>query len=162
MKHACGLRLLAAAFTLSVSTAAMSAGPVTEAAGFDASANAASQLDAALAQSAVSGKHVLLILGANWCHDSRALAGWLETPRLKQLVSDNYEAVFVDIGAPYAGQGRNLDIPARFGFEMKGTPNVLIVSPAGELLNRTTATRWRNAASRSESEIYDALAQVAN
>ena len=161
MTQACGLRLLMAAFALSTSTIAASAGPFPEASSFDASADAGAQLDAALAKAAGSGKKVLLIMGANWCHDSRALAGWLETPRLKQLLSDKYETVFVDVGAPYAGQGRNLELAKRFGLELKGTPNVLILSPAGDLLNRKTATRWRNASSRSEAEIYDELAKAA-
>jgi hypothetical protein len=45
--------------------------------------------------------------------------------------------------------------------DLPGTPNVLVVTPEGELVNADTATTWRNAASRSEDEIYDELRTLA-
>ena len=81
-----------------------------EARAYSATADAQSDVDAALARAAASDKRVLLVMGANWCHDSRALAGWLETPRFKSLVAAHYEVVFVDVGIPQTGEGRNLDI----------------------------------------------------
>lgn len=104
----------------------------------------------------------MLVMGANWCHDSRALAGLLETPRFAELIAREYELVFVNVGMPQTGDGHNLDIAARFGLEeLPGTPNVLILSPFGTLLNAETATSWRNAASRSEDAIYEELAALA-
>ena len=132
-----------------------------EAESFEASADAAKQVDDALTQAKASGKKVLLVMGANWCHDSRALAGWLETPRLAELVAQKYELVLVDVGMPQTGDGQNLDIAERFGIEIEGTPAVLILSPEGELLNRSKAKKWRNAASRSENDIYKELAKAA-
>lgn len=133
-----------------------------EARSYDVSEDASADVDAALERAMGSGKHVLLVMGANWCHDSRALAGWLETPRFKALVEAEYELVFVNIGMPQTGDGHNLDIAKRFGLdELPGTPNVLVLTPFGTLLNAETATSWRNAASRSEDEIYDELARLA-
>ena len=110
-----------------------------------------------------SGKHVLLVMGANWCHDSRALAGWLETPRFQQLVDAEYELVYVNIGMPQTGDGHNLEIARRFGLEeLPGTPNLLVLTPLGTLVNADTATTWRNAASRSEDEIYAELVRLAS
>ena len=113
-------------------------------------------------RSQASGRPLLAVLGANWCHDSRALAGWLETPRFRQLVADNFELVFVDVGHPQTGEGRNQQIPQSFGIaEMKSTPALLVIAPDGALLNRETATKWGNAASRSEDAIYAELASFA-
>ena len=133
-----------------------------EAQPYAASADAGAEVDAALARAAASGKRVLLVMGANWCHDSRALAGWLETPRFAALAAAHYEVVFVDVGVPQTGQGRNLDIARRLGLaDMPGTPALLVLSAQGELLNRDTAASWRNAASRSEDAIFDELATLA-
>jgi thiol-disulfide isomerase/thioredoxin len=153
--------LLALALTACATTqAATPAHP--EARLYDAGADAMAEVEAALARSAVSGKRVLLVLGANWCHDSRALAGWLETPRFAALVAERYELVFVDVGMPQTGEGRNLDIARRFGLdEMKNTPALLVLDAGGRAVNRETARDWRNAASRSEDAIYAELAALA-
>ena len=134
-----------------------------EARSYGALKDASADVDAALERAKTSGKRVLLVMGANWCHDSRALAGWLGTPRFQQLVDAEYELVFVNVGMPQTGDGHNLDIAKRFGLErLPGTPNVLVLTPSGSLVNADTATSWRNAASRSEDEIYDELARLAS
>ncbi|WP_086617952.1 thioredoxin family protein [Erythrobacter tepidarius] len=129
---------------------------------FDAAANAGGEVDAALARAAAEGKRVLLVLGANWCHDSTALAGWLTTARFAALVAENYELVFVNVGVPQTGEGVNLDIARRFGLaELRGTPALLVLTAEGKPVNLDTAASWRNAASRSEEAIYAELAALA-
>lgn len=133
-----------------------------EARAYVAETDAAADVDAALARAAASGKRVLLVLGANWCHDSRALAGWLETPRFAALVAERYELVFVNVGMPQTGDGHNLDMARRFGLAgMTGTPALLVLTPEGAPVNLDTAATWRNAASRSEDAIYAELAALA-
>lgn len=101
-------------------------------------------------------------MGANWCSDSRALAGWLETDRFAELISREYELVFVNIGMPRSGDGHNLAIARRFGLQaLPGLPNVLVLTADGALVNRDTATAWRNAESRTGDAIYDELASLA-
>ena len=139
--------------------------PVThpEASVYDPAVDADAAFAAARTRSEASGRSIIAVLGANWCHDSRALAGWLETPRFRQLVADNFELVFVDVGHPQTGAGRNLDIARRFGIaELKSTPALLVIGPDGVLLNPTAATKWGNAASRSEDAIYAELAGFAS
>jgi hypothetical protein len=124
--------------------------------------DAMADVDASLARAATSGKRVLVVLGGNWCHDSRALAGWLETPRFAALVTERYELVFVNVGMPQTGDGHNLAIPQRFGLaEMKGTPALLVLTPEGAPVNLDTAASWRNAGSRSEDAIFTELAALA-
>ncbi len=133
-----------------------------EARAYAVSDNAMSDVDGALIRAGENGKHVLLVMGANWCHDSRALAGWLETPRFAQLVERDYELVFVNVGMPQTGDGHNLSIARRFGLEeLPGTPNLLVLTADGRTVNAETATTWRNAASRSEDAIYDELVALA-
>jgi Thioredoxin-like len=138
-------------------------GPGPEARSYAVSENASGDVDAALARAKQSGKRVLLVMGANWCSDSRALAGWLATDRFVQLVDRRYELVFVNIGMPRSGDGHNLGIARRFGLqELPGLPNVLVLTSDGVLVNPTTATDWRNAQSRTGDAIYDELAALAD
>ncbi|MEL7485818.1 MAG: thioredoxin family protein [Pseudomonadota bacterium] len=125
---------------------------------FDASRNAMLDVDAALAASRNNGKKALLVLGGNWCHDSRGLASKFEEPELAALIEDRYELVWVDVGH----RDRNLDVGARFGVpELYGTPTVLILSPEGELLNRLSVHDWRTAYSKSYEETYGYFADYA-
>jgi hypothetical protein len=69
---------------------------------------------------------------------------------------DRYQIVYIDVGTPQIGKGRNLDIAKRLGIKnVKNTPLVMLVSADGVLLNsKKDAASWRNAAIRSEDEIF--------
>ncbi|MGB3754621.1 MAG: thioredoxin family protein [Parerythrobacter sp.] len=125
---------------------------------YESNSNAA----AALAQASVRAREnkqlVLAVFGANWCHDSRAMAGWLESEGFSS-VRDEYRVVYIDSGTPQTGEGRNLKLAARYGVtDITGTPTVLVIDPLKDAaLNATTARTWRNAASRDGDAIRDAL-----
>lgn len=138
-----------------------------QAAVFDATADA--QLDLTVARAMAwtrstaypdgEGIRLLAVFGANWCHDSLALAGWLETPRFQALIEQNFEVIYIEAGVPQTGEGRNLDIAEESGVTgIDGTPTLLVLDTDGTLLNSPKDARaWRNAASRSEKEIFTAL-----
>ncbi|MEL7188033.1 MAG: thioredoxin family protein [Pseudomonadota bacterium] len=134
-----------------------------EAESYTVSDDPSAEVDAALSRAAENDRRVLLVMGANWCHDSRALAGWLATDRFRALIDERYELVFVNIGMPQTGDGHNLEIARRFGLEeLPGTPNLLVLTAEGEPLNADTATTWRNTASREEDAIFEELATLAD
>ena len=110
------------------------------------------------------GQKVIAVFGANWCHDSRTLAGWLTSPDFQPLLRDHFEVVFIDVGHPQLDAGRNLDLAARYGVaEIDGTPNLLVIDSQGALVNTPESARgWRNAASRSEESIYAIIASYAD
>jgi thiol:disulfide interchange protein len=125
--------------------------------------DAMADVDAALARAAENGTRVLIAFGANWCHDSRAFAGWTTSDRIGDMIEERYELVFVNVGMPQQGDGHNMQVLQRFGIEEQvGTPLVLALTAEGEVLNAETAQSWRNTASRSEDEIYDELAALAD
>ena len=128
---------------------------------YDPTADAASELEFVQKGVAISGKKLLIIMGGNWCHDSAALANLIDSPRFVGMITQNYEVLFVDVGVPQTGNGRNLEIAKRFGIKkLKGTPTVLVVSPLGKLLNsKKDAASWRNAASRDEDAVYSYFAE---
>lgn len=72
------------------------------------------------------------------------------------MIWTQYHIVYVDAGTPQTGRARNVDIAKRYGIKkVKNTPLVMILSGDGTLLNgRKDAASWRNAASRSEGDIY--------
>lgn len=115
-------------------------------------------IDAALDAAKASGKRVLLVMGMNGCHDSAWLANLIASDRFAP-VRDRYHIVYADIGMPHRGIVRNAAVPKRFGFKVKGTPTVAILDADGRVLNRKAAPKWRNAASRSDDEIYNELMQ---
>jgi thiol-disulfide isomerase/thioredoxin len=86
---------------------------------------------------------VLVVLGANWCHDSRALASRLHRSPLAELIQQHYELVFVDAG--FYDTGR--DVMQRFGVaNYYATPTVLIIDPSsGQVINNEDRHQWSNA-----------------
>lgn len=119
---------------------------------YDKNADAWADVDAAMKAAKEEGHMTIVAMGANWCHDSRGLAAQFEKPRFKDLLSGHFELVYVDVGE----RDRNIDMAKSFGVDkIVGTPTVFVLSPDGDVLNLDTAPTWRNAASRSENEIYN-------
>ncbi len=112
---------------------------------YDARRDANADVNAALARAESNGTRVLLVLGANWCHDSRGFAAYAQRPALARLIDEAFELVYVDVGQ----RDRNLDVGARFGApELFGTPTILVLDADGRVLNRDTMHDWRTAASK--------------
>lgn len=118
---------------------------------YDATRDAKADVDAAFSRAQTSGKMPLLVMGANWCHDSRGLAGRFEKPEFTSLINEHYELVYIDVGK----RDKNLDIAKKFGIhEIIGTPTVLVLTSTGELLNQDSAALWRRADSVSDEVTY--------
>lgn len=117
---------------------------------FDQKADARAAMDAALADASQSGRSAILVFGADWCHDSVALAKILTSDAFRTEFEDRYSVTFIDVGVPQTGQGRNIDLLARFKVKaLKGTPAMFVIGPDGRQRNRTKdALSWRNAESR--------------
>lgn len=118
---------------------------------YDAKRDGWADLNSTKAAALASGKRAIIVMGANWCHDSRGLAYYFENPEFRAAnISPYFEQVYIDVGE----KSRNIDIAQSLGVEtIEGTPTVFILSPDGQVLNLETAPTWRNAASRTEDEI---------
>ncbi len=127
------------------------AGKHNETRPYDALSNARADIDAAMAAAKADNKMTIVAMGANWCHDSRGLAAQFEKDRFQTLLSRHYHVVYVDVGQ----KNRNINIAQGFGVEkIVGTPTVFVLASSGGVLNLETAPTWRNAASRSEDEVF--------
>ena len=113
-------------------------------------ANGPAVLNQALARAAASNHRAVIVFGADWCHDSRALAKVLTSEAFKNEFSARYDVSFIDVGKPQTGAGHNLDLVKLLGVKnLKSTPALFLISPQGKLLNgKKDAVSWRNAESR--------------
>jgi len=110
---------------------------------FTSSANVMNDVNSTLKNAKAENKLALFILGADWCHDSRAIASRLNGPELKSLLDDKYEVLLIDVG--YFTHGN--DVVERFGQPtLYATPTVMIIDPAsGQLINGHNMHQWRDA-----------------
>ena len=100
---------------------------------YDPDADAKAELAETLELAQSKGKLALIVMGANWCHDSRGLAAHFEDPEFRSAYIDPYyELLYIDVGE----KNRNIDIAQGFGVDdIVGTPTVFIVDETGAVLN---------------------------
>lgn len=126
---------------------------------FDENYDAMAVVDEALMEGLAEQKRVLLVLGANWCHDSRGLAHHFQDEELAATLAEHYVLRFIDVG----WRDQNHAVMMRFGVAaIYATPTVFIVDPTDErLLNRDTRNDWGSAASRTIEEAREYFAAFA-
>ena len=124
------------------------------------SEDAMADLSAALDAARNSNRLLLVMMGANWCHDSRALASRVYEEPLGTTINEHYETLFVDVG--YLENGR--DVITSLGSPVYyATPTVLIVDPvSGQVINASNRHQWANAASISMEESLEYFREFAN
>lgn len=134
------------ALAVSAGVAAAAGGP------YDPAANAQADIRTALAQATEAKEPVLLIFGANWCADCRALDKSLKTARNAQLIAHAFKVVKVDVG----NFDHNLDVAARYGNPIKmGIPAAVIVDASNKVLYATRAGELADARRMSDDGVYE-------
>jgi len=125
---------------------------------YDEAADAKAALRTALAEAAAARQPLLLIFGANWCVDCRALDTALKTGRNAELIGREFKLLKVDVG----NFDRNLDIANAYGNPIKkGIPAAVVLSPNNEVLYATRGGELADARHMSETGIYDLFKQAA-
>ena len=113
---------------------------------YDGERDAMADVDTTLQTAKINGKKALIVMGANWCHDSRGLAERFEREEFQSLLADNYELVYVSAGTKPRQNDQNREVSARFGVEkIEGTPTVFIVDADENVLNAESTGYWRKA-----------------
>jgi len=126
---------------------------------YDERADAALELRQALLAARASQRPVLLIFGANWCPDCRALDAALQLPATAALLAREFVVVKVDVG----NFDRNLALAARYGNPIKkGIPAAAVLSPDDQLLYATRAGELSSAKRMSARGIQDFFSKVAS
>jgi len=126
---------------------------------YDPSADAKADIHAALAQAAPAKRPVLLIFGANWCEDCRALDKALHTGRNAELMAKEFRVVKVDVG----NFDHNLDVADAYGNPIKkGIPAAVIVSPDNQVLYATRGGELADARRMSDDGVYEFFRKAAD
>ena len=124
---------------------------------YDDKADAKADLQRALGAAQASGTPVLVIFGANWCADCRALDKALSTGKNAELVAREFKVVKVDVG----NFDRNLDLAQRYDNPIKkGIPAAVVLSPKEEVLYATRLGELADARNMSDTGIYDFFKRV--
>lgn len=124
---------------------------------YDEKADAHADVQAALAAAKASGKPVVVVFGANWCPDCRALDKALKNDANAALMSSSFHVVKVDVGQ----FDKNLDIAKAYGDPIKkGIPAAAVLSPQGEVLYATKAGEIGDARKMSDQGVYDFFVDV--
>jgi thioredoxin 1 len=98
---------------------------------YDEKADAPKQIATAIAEASRSGKHVVLVFGANWCPDCHALDAQMHKPELAAIIGRNFLIVKVDVGR----MDKNLDLAQKYGVPLRrGIPAMAVLDPQGKLL----------------------------
>jgi len=124
------------------------------AAPYDTTADAHQAVDAAFARAHANGHKVMLDFGGNWCPDCRALAGVLAAPAVQAWTAESYETVLIDVGR----FKKNMDIAQRYGVKITAAPTVLVLTPAGKLINQDKVFALADARYMSAQAVVDMLA----
>ena len=125
---------------------------------YDEHADAQAQVAQALAAGKRAHKPTLLVFGANWCGDCRALDKSLHTAKNAALIAQHFEVVKIDVG----NFDRNLALSQAYGDPIqKGIPAAVVVSPQGQVVYTTKAGELANARKMSDDGIYAFFARVA-
>jgi thioredoxin 1 len=119
---------------------------------YDEAADAKAALQQALASARAAKLPVLVIFGANWCEDCRALDLALKTGDNAAQMAREFKVVKVDVGR----FDRNLDIAQAYGDPIKkGIPAAVLLSPDNQVLYATRAGELSNARRMSDSGVHD-------
>ena len=119
---------------------------------YDEAADAKADVKRTLGEAKKSNMPVLVIFGANWCEDCRALDKALKTGRNAELVNREFKVVKVDVGR----FDKNLDVAEAYGNPIKkGIPGAAVLSPDGKVLYLTKLGELADARHMSETGIYD-------
>ncbi len=109
--------------------------------GYDASRDAAADIDRALATATASGRRVLLIVGGDWCRDCRELdAMFAADAGLAALRDRHYVTVKVFVGS----ENRNERVLARYP-KIAWVPTLIDLAHDGRVRRMVPSTQFHEA-----------------
>ncbi len=120
---------------------------------YDEHADAAGDIQHALAASQTDHKQVLLVFGANWCADCRVLDQAMHGSS-RHLIDSQFDVVKIDVG----NFDKNLYLARRYGNPIaNGIPALVVLGTDSRVLYSTAQGELANAGQMTEQNIYDFL-----
>lgn len=122
---------------------------------YDEKADASADVQRALAAATADHRDVLLVFGANWCGDCRALDKAMHGSS-QRLIAGKFHVVKIDVG----NFDKNLDLAQRYGNPIgKGIPAVVVLRADDHVIYSTKGGELADARKMGEQGIYDFLSQ---
>jgi thioredoxin 1 len=126
---------------------------------YDEAADAKESLKQAFQAARTQNKLVLVVFGANWCADCRALDREIHAAQTAKLMDEHFAVVKIDVGR----FDKNLDIAGLYGNPIKkGIPAVAVLTPASEMKYSSTAGELANARSMGQEAVFQFFTRIAN
>lgn len=124
---------------------------------YNESADAKADIKHALIEAKAENLPVILIFGANWCEECRALNATIKTGKNAAQITKEFKVVKVDVG----NFDHNLDIAKSYGNPIAGgIPGATVLSPDNTVIYITKLGELSAARSQGEDGIYNFLNQV--
>lgn len=101
-------------------------------------------------------KRAVIVFGANWCPDARALAGIMAAPAMAEFLEAHAVPVLIDVGRYERNQqtAKALNV-----HPLEGLPAVAILEPDGAVVDPASLYRWRSARAEAPQNIADWFAE---
>lgn len=117
---------------------------------YDEKADARHDIATAIANAEGSKRNIVLIFGANWCPDCRALDALMRKPELASIIAKNYVVVEVDLGQ----EDKNLDLAKQYHVPIEhGIPALAILNSHGRLMYAMDQGQFADARNMSYESI---------
>lgn len=121
---------------------------------YNEQADARADLNQALSAANAQHKNVLVVFGANWCGDCRALDRKMSEGQLAAHVAKRLVVLKVDVGR----FNRNTDLAAQMGVSLKkGIPAVAVLKSDGEVLRATNGGELADARNMGDEAVLRVL-----
>jgi thioredoxin 1 len=140
-------------FLLLLATASIATLAVAAPWPYDEKADAAGDIQHAITAAQADHKNVLLVFGANWCADCRALDKAMHGSS-QRLIDSRFDVVKIDVG----NFDKNLYLAKRYGNPIaKGIPALVVLGADHQVIYSTQDGELANAGRMTEQSIYDFL-----
>ena len=101
-----------------------------------------------------SNRKLIVVFGADWCPDCRALDGIFNEPEPKTLLKENFIIFKVDVGR----FDKNLSLNDKLGNPIQnGIPALVVVKPDGNILTSTKGGEFSNASKMTKEQVVEYL-----
>ncbi|TGL12119.1 thioredoxin family protein [Leptospira meyeri] len=113
-----------------------------------------SQYEESLGIAKDSNRKLIVVFGADWCPDCRALDGIFREPELKALLKENFILFKVDVGR----FDKNLSLNEKLGDPIQnGIPALVVIEPTGKILTSTKGGEFSNANKMTKEQVLEYL-----
>ncbi|TGM37722.1 thioredoxin family protein [Leptospira biflexa] len=113
-----------------------------------------SQYETALTEANSQNRKLIVVFGADWCPDCRALDGIFADPETKAILDSQFLVMKVDVGR----FDKNLGLNERLGNPIQnGIPSLVVLSPKGEIITSTKGGEFSNASQMTKEQVLEYL-----